>query len=143
MQEIKTDRFGLVKIDENKVIHFPEGLLGFPEHKDYVILEHQPGSPFCWLQSRDASDLAFVMANPFQIKSDYLEDLNPVERQFIENHNGGDVFVFALVTIPPGKAEKATINLLGPIVIDKDSLRGKQVILADSGYNHRHPFFVE
>ena len=139
MKNINTTRFGEIEIDESGMIHFPEGLLGFPDHRDYVILEHKPGSPFLWLQSMTAPDLAFVMANPFLIMSDYLEDLSPEEESLFKQEGDREIIVFALVTIPPGEADKATINLLGPIVIDSASRKARQVILANSRYSHCHP----
>ena len=38
MQKIMTTRFGEIEIDEKRKIHFPEGILGFPDSKEYVIL---------------------------------------------------------------------------------------------------------
>ena len=143
MKQIQTNRFGTFEILEDRIIHFPEGLLGFPEQKDYAILDHQPGSPFFWLQSLDAPDLAFVMANPFQVKGDYLADLRPEEKEPFQGDKENGRIVFALVTVPQGRAEDATINLLGPLVIDLESRRGKQMIFASYGYSHRHPFFGE
>ena len=138
---IKTDRFGEINIDETLVIHFPDGLLGFPEQKKYIILEHKPQSPFCWLQSTTSPELAFVMTNPLLFKTDYLDSLPPDEKKRLlgEEEKGKETIIFTLVTIPAGKAESATTNLLGPLSIDPQSRIGRQVILADSGYNHRHP----
>lgn len=31
--QVKTTRFGVVDIADDKVITFPQGLLGFPDHK--------------------------------------------------------------------------------------------------------------
>ena len=139
MKNIKTTRFGEIEIDESRMIHFPDGLLGFPDRRDYIILEHKPGSPFLWLQSMTVPDLAFVMANPFLIKPDYLENLSPEEEALFKQEGDREIIVFALVTIPPGEADKATINLLGPIVIDSVSRKARQVILANSVYSHCHP----
>ena len=139
MKKIKTTRFGEIEIDGNKAVHFPEGILGFPEQKDYIILEHKPGSPFIWLQSLTDPDLAFVMTNPFLIKSDYLSDLSPEEEALLRHDDESDIMIFSLVTIPQGRAEKATVNLQGPIVIYPGSRNAKQVILSNSGYSHRHP----
>ena len=139
MLTIHTSRFGKMEIDPKRVIHFPQGLLGFQEKKDYVILEHKPGSPFCCLQSMEQSDLAFVLINPFLVKADYLQDLSREEKKAFGGEGNGDLVVFALVTIPPGAVEKMTANLVGPLVIDVKNRIGSQVILANSGYNHRHP----
>jgi flagellar assembly factor FliW len=137
---IKTSRFGVLEVEESRVIHFPEGLLGFPEQRRYIILEHKPGSPFCWLQSLDSPDLAFVMASPLLVKEDYLESLSEKEKPFFHNESGDEVAVFSLVTIPQGDVGGMTINLTGPLVIDVGAKTGKQVILSESGYDHRHPF---
>ena len=142
MLTINTTRFGEMEINENRVIHFPEGLLGFLEYKKYVILEHKSNSPFCWLQSIDLPNLAFVVINPLMVKNDYLEKVFPDEKQFFSSENGDDTIVFAIVTIPPGKAEEMTVNLLGPLIIDVGSKIGRQVILNNSGYNHRHPLIA-
>jgi flagellar assembly factor FliW len=139
MLTIDTSRFGKVEIDESQVIRFPEGLLGFPEQRDYAILDHKPDTPFSWLQSVDVPELAFVITNPFLFKGDYLDNLSPEEEGFFKSEKDGQVVVLSLVTIPPGHAERATVNLLGPLVIDSVPRIGKQVILANAGYSHRHP----
>ena len=137
MNTIKTTRFGEIELDESKSIHFSDGLPGFHDKKDFIILEHKPGSPFQWLQSMDAPDLAFVMINPFLMKSDYLQDLSPEEEELLKNEKDDEIIVFSFVTIPSGEAQKATVNLMGPIVVGARSRKAKQVILANSGYSHR------
>jgi flagellar assembly factor FliW len=139
MDKINTTRFGEISIDENKTIHFTEGLLGFPDKNNYIILEHKPGSPFLWLQSTDTPDLAFVMINPFLMKTDYLKDLSPEEENLLKNGNDEEIIVFTLVTIPRGDIKKATVNLMGPIIIESKSRKARQVILANTGYNHCTP----
>ncbi len=136
---INTTRFGQIKIEENRVIYFPEGILGFSHEKYFVILEHKPDSPFCWLQSTETPDLAFVLMNPFLVKQDYLKDLPAADRAMFEGDRGKDLVVFSIVTIPKGNVEKMTVNLLGPIVIDIKKRVGKQVVLASTNYSPRHP----
>ena len=142
MATIKTSRFGDVDVKENRMVHFPEGLLGFPDRKDFVILEHKPDSPFYWLQSMDTPELAFVITDPFLVKNDYLKNLNLEEHGFLTSDKGSNIIVFTLVTIPRGEVEKMSVNLLGPLVIDGKSRVGKQVIVANSGYSHRHPLIT-
>ncbi|MFZ7113276.1 MAG: flagellar assembly protein FliW [Desulfatiglandales bacterium] len=137
---IETTRFGRIEIDETRVIDFPEGLLGFPEQKRYVLLEHRPDSPFCWLQSVDQPELAFVLTNPFLVDRNYLKDLSPGEAALLGGKKGDLVTVFALVTIPPGQVEKMTVNLIGPLIIEADTRTGRQVVLPNSGYSHNQPF---
>ena len=139
MKKIETSRFGEIEIEKKRIITFPEGLIGFPDEKEYAILEHKPGSPFYWLQSTEQPELAFVMTNPFLLKQDYLQDLLPDEAIHFETKNGADIVVFVLITIPPGDINNMTANLLGPLIIDSETRQGKQVILANSGYEARFP----
>lgn len=138
---VNTTRFGDIEVDEKKSIHFQEGILGFPEDKEYIIIEHKPGtdSPFIWLQSLTSPDLAFVLTNPFFVNPDYLKDLSPEEENLLKDGTNENIIVFAIVTIPSGKADKSTVNLMGPIVIDPDNREGRQVILANSDYSHCYP----
>ncbi|MEI9479546.1 MAG: flagellar assembly protein FliW, partial [Deltaproteobacteria bacterium] len=48
--KIETSRFGSLDFLEDKIIHVPSGLFGFPESKRYTLLDHKKGSPFVWLQ---------------------------------------------------------------------------------------------
>lgn len=139
MQTVQTSRFGSIEVDEHRMIHFPEGLLGFPKHKEFALLEDKPGSPFFWLQSLDDPGLAFVMTNPFFFKKDYLQGLSPEEKTLFVNEQGEEMVLFTLVSVPAGHPEKATTNLLGPLVIDTTKRTGKQLILPSTGYSHRYP----
>ena len=69
--EVRTTRFGVIEISEDRVITFPKGLLGFPEHHRYCLL--QPGDDACffWLQSLDDPELAFVVTDPTLFMQDY------------------------------------------------------------------------
>lgn len=141
MQKILTSRFGEIEVDEHRVIRFPEGIPGFPEQKSYALIENTEGSPFLWLQSTDVPELAFVLTNPFSFKKDYLQSLSPEELGPFKGEEGSEWVVFSLVTVPAGHPEKATMNLLGPLVVDTRMRSGRQVILPSSGYSHRHPLF--
>ncbi|NLD38857.1 MAG: flagellar assembly protein FliW [Desulfatiglans sp.] len=136
---IKTSRFGDIEIDKGRVIQFPDGLIGFPDDKEYIVMEHRSDSPFMWLQSVGNPDLAFVIINPFQVYPEYLKDISQEEENALKPDNNETVTIFAIVTIPTGKPHESTLNLMGPVVIDPVTNKGKQVILANSGYSHRHP----
>lgn len=136
---IKTSRFGEIEIDKERIIQFTDGLIGFPDEKEYIVMEHRSDSPFMWLQSVSKPDLAFVIMNPFQVFPEYLKDISQEEENTLKPDNNETVMIFAIVTIPNGKPEESTLNLMGPVVIDPVTNKGKQVILANSGYSHRHP----
>lgn len=141
--DIQTSRFGIVQVESDKILHFPDGLLGLPEHKDYCLLPHQPGSPFFWLQSITVPYLSFVVIDPLLGEPAYFENLPEADRQLFEGVDQGDVIVLALVTIKPEKDPPLTMNLVGPIVIDQVTRTAHQVVLSSTRYSCRHPLILK
>jgi flagellar assembly factor FliW len=120
-----------VQPDTNKgVIHFPAGLLGFEDVKNYVLLGSPEEAPFLWLQMVDDPNMAFLVISPSVVTEDYQPDINPEDVAFLGLENPQDALVFNIVTMH--KDGSATVNLKGPIVVNRRTLIGKQVIPQNS-----------
>lgn len=136
---MRTSRFGEIEIPATQVIKLPQGLLGFPAQQHFALLVHKPGSPFFWLQSVEDPALAFVAMNPYLLAPDYKVDLTNEDRQDLQLSGEEPLMIYGLVTIPRGKPAEMTINLMGPLVINTAARVGKQLVLNNSDYSHRHP----
>ena len=77
---VQTSRFGPVEVDETRMIEFPRGILGFPQHKQYVLIQPEVDSTFYWLQAVTAADLAFVVTDPLLFVPDYQVPLREETR---------------------------------------------------------------
>ncbi len=119
-------------------IHLPSGLLGFENYKDYVLLGSAAEEPFFWLQVANQRDLAFLAISPFQIVPDYAPELTKEDLRFVGLEQLADAFIFNLVTIRgPGQA---TINLKGPIILNRQTRTGKQVVPLNAvQFSVQHP----
>ena len=138
--KIETSRFGTLDLVEDKVIHVPSGLFGFPDSKRYTLLEHRKGSPFVWFQSVDNGSLAFVLIDPLLVKPDYEVRISPEDINELQLADAPDgIQTLVIVNITSGEKVALTVNLLGPIVINTKKKFGKQIILSDSDYSLRHP----
>ena len=51
--QINTLRFGTIEIDKSEIIIVPEGIIGFPDIKRYVILDMGKDTPFKLFQAVD------------------------------------------------------------------------------------------
>jgi flagellar assembly factor FliW len=142
MFTVSTTRFGDILIEEDRVIHFPEGLLGFPDQKAFIIEQHKPGSPFYWLQSVALPYLAFVIINPFLGEKDYLRELPPSDQGYFNGIEDGRTLALALVTIKPESVPPLTMNLVGPVIIDLENRTGRQVVLSTTQYTCKHPLVL-
>ena len=58
---IETSRFGQLEVDAERLIEFPEGVLGFPDQHEYALIQTGQNSGFYWLQALSSPDLAFVV----------------------------------------------------------------------------------
>lgn len=128
--EIKTKSQGTVSVDEKQIVKIPDGLFGFEEYKNFALVDSDY-PPFVWLQSIDDSNLAFLIIDPFLICSDYEADIDDESLRKIGVETPEDIVVMAIVTIP-STGNEVTANLLGPIVINRQSNICAQVILSDS-----------
>ncbi len=140
--EIKTTRFGNITVQDEKVICFPKGILGFSQNRRFILFPHAEGSPFFWLQSLDDGAVAFVVMDPQIVKPDYRINVEESVLNEIQADESNELDVLCIVTIPRNQPEKMTINLLGPIILNADKHCAMQVACPEEGYSHRHPIIA-
>src|SRR3972149_9019860 len=125
MPELTPTRFGRIEYLDEDVLTFKDGIVGFPELQAFLLLSTKPDSPFRWLQSIDMPELAFLVADPARLMSDYAPEL-PTE-QLAELQIGVDTptLLYTTASIPRGKPHDLTLNLAGPIVVNAQLRLGK------------------
>jgi flagellar assembly factor FliW len=131
-----------MQIDERTIIYFPNGLLGFPDIKHYVIFEHDQDVPFKWLQATDEPALAFVIMDPFLFLPDYQVEIQEQDMQELRVHDTSQVSIFVILTIPAGQPACMTANLKGPVLVNGENRWAKQLVLTNSQYHTRHPLLA-
>ncbi|HEV2692282.1 MAG TPA: flagellar assembly protein FliW [Verrucomicrobiae bacterium] len=123
------------------MVRIPTGLLGFEQIKDYVLTTNPGEEPFAWLHVEDNSALAFVVIDPFVVLPDYHPDIPKVDVEFLQLTDAKDALLLSIVTINDGTPP--TVNLKGPIIINRHTHVGKQVIIANAQeYSVKHPLPV-
>lgn len=136
--KIDTVNFGQIEIEEEKIIEFKDGIPGFQDEKQFVvILNEDPDNPFHYLQSINSEELSFVIMNPFEVFSDYEIVISDLVKEKLEIENEKQIAIYSIVVIPEDM-NKMTTNLQGPIVINAEKNMGKQVILDDNRYTTKH-----
>ena len=132
--QLQTRHFGVIDVNEKEALHFPAGIPGFENVKQYILLGKQENeSPFFWLQSLDNPELAFVVVDPFYIKDDYYVDVDDEEIEEIHIEDKENILILAIVTIPED-ITKMTVNLKAPVLINLKNNMGKQVVMKDDTF---------
>jgi flagellar assembly factor FliW len=139
--KVDTKAYGLIDVDEKQKITFPQGLFGFEEYKEYVLLdaEHQP---FFWLQSVNVQEIAFILINPFTFRHDYEVNISNEELSVIGLTSPENALIFVIVTIPQD-GKSMTANLQGPLIINRQNMTGMQAVLSDTRWKTKHDIIKE
>ena len=120
-------------------LHFAAGLPGFPHLHDFVIGRWgRAESPFLTMTAVDDPDVGFVMISPFVFYPEYDFELDATTVLRLSLHDPADAMVLCIVTLQD-RAEDATVNLLGPIVINSRTYEACQSVLPLSVYDVRSP----
>lgn len=125
---VNTLHFGEIEVPKDNVIKFQEGLIGFDELKDFIIVTDEESEPFKWLTSIENPAIGFPLIDPWLIIGTY----NP-GRSFDPNNQ----VVLSIVTLA-NTERNMTVNLKAPVFIDIKSNSGKQIILPNDKYSTNH-----
>ena len=113
--EIET-RLGRRSIDAEKVVHFPRGLAGFENERDFILLQIRPEAPLLILQSTSNPVVGLLVADPYSFmdKTAYAPALGEAEKQLLQIADMEETAVLVTVSIPAGQPEAAVLNMAGP-----------------------------
>jgi flagellar assembly factor FliW len=132
-----TTRFGEVEYDPDNLLHFPAGLIGLPNLRDFIVMPNKKQGPLFWIQSVDDPDIAFVLTDPTNFFLDYNLQPEDSERRSLHLDEKDECFILSVVTVP--QDQQITLNLAAPILFAPKSNRAIQVILESSNYSSKTP----
>jgi flagellar assembly factor FliW len=132
--QIQSDRLGAIDVDPTSVIEFTDGLLGFEDHKRFVLISADESGAYCWMQSLDNSALAFLAVVPGFFFDDYVPNVPEADVDALGLTEATATQVLCLVTLSDAGI---TANLLGPIVVNLDSRQARQSVLTDGHWTTR------
>ena len=140
--QITTNVFGEITVDDDKLIYFPKGIIGFPDLKDFALIhdEEKGSDSIHWLQSIQEPAFAMPVMDPLLVCPDY----NPEADDELLNNLGeikpDDLLVLVTVTVPSDLTQMS-VNLKGPIVINAGERKAIQVIAEGDTYQVKFPIY--
>lgn len=137
---IESQRFGTLEINEEELLSFADGVIGFPTEQRFALVPHQGSGYIAWLQSVTTPELAFpvVSAHAF---GDQYPDVPVASAAQQAGVEGPDEVLAVMVVLCALSGQPATVNLLAPIVVNATTRKGAQVILEGTRFSTRE-FFV-
>ena len=138
--EVRSSRFGALEVSPDKCITMERPILGFESLKTFCLIAREEYRPFVWMQSVDHPDVAFVLANPLLFFPDYHIEVHSKEIAELGVVSTSSVETWVIITIPDNPKEM-TANLQGPIIINIENRKAKQLVLVNSDYAVQHELF--
>jgi flagellar assembly factor FliW len=133
-ERVIQSRIGKLSVPAERILHFPRGIIGFENEREFTLVKIKEDSPFLILQSMDDPRLGLMVVDPYSFIQDYDVVVGDAERKLLRIENIRQVMVLVTVAIPPGKPENTTLNLTGPVVINMQARIGLQVPQTDVKY---------
>ncbi|WP_208587486.1 flagellar assembly protein FliW [Gracilibacillus suaedae] len=138
--QIETKYFGEIDVKDEAIIHFPQGIPGFIDEKNFVLLSFEESGLFQVLQSTNGIDPAFVVVDPFLFVKDYQFELDDPTLEQLKIKKEKDVLVLAIITVKE-PLTTSTANLHAPVVINQTTKLAKQYITKNQTYTTKESIF--
>ena len=140
---IVTRVFGEIDIADEKIIRFPNGIVGFPELTDFALIhdsEKDSDTAVKWLQSMQEAAFAMPVVDPLVVKPDYNPEVEDELLKPIGELNPDSILVLVTMTVPKD-IKNMTVNLQAPLVINADEKKACQIIVDTEKYPIRFPIY--
>ena len=114
---------------DSNIVKLPQGIFGFPDLRSCELIFNQDELPFMWLQEQQKGGLAFIVLEPIGFIPDYTVEISDGDVAFLGIQSPEDVLILNIVTINKDRPEQITANLVGPLIVNRKTRAGKQVIV--------------
>ena len=141
--KVNTKIFGEVDIEDSKVIHFVNGIIGFPELTDFALIhdsEKERVASVRWLQSMQEPAFAMPVLDPLVVKEDYNPEVEDELLKPLGEWIPDDILVLVTMSVP-SDITKMTVNLQAPIIVNAEKKKACQIIVDTDKYPVRFPIY--
>lgn len=141
--KITTRIFGEIEIADDKIIVFENGIIGFPDLKNFALIhdeEKGTNTGIRFMQSLDEPNFAMPVMDPLLVKPDYDPKVDDELLASAGKISSDNILVLVTVTIP-GDLTKMSVNLQGPFIINVEEHKACQIIVENGDYPVKFPIY--
>jgi flagellar assembly factor FliW len=139
-----TETFLPTAVTEPMQILLPFGLIGLSELRDFDLAPLEESWPFLNLRSRGDLEIEFLAVEAKNVVTDYAVELPDEDALALSLSSSEDALILNIVTVHSHHPQFVTVNLAGPIVVNRHTLLAKQIVLPQGeGHSTVHPLIDE
>ena len=119
----------------------PQGIIGFRDYTQAELLYLPDHLPFLWMKLSNGKDsVHFVVIEPAGLISDYSPEIFDDDAAALDLRDAGEAMVLNIVTLEQQRPLEAKANLIGPIILNRRTCMGRQLVISNySRYSAHHP----
>ena len=132
----ETKFFGTIDSEDDKIINFPNGIIGFENLKNFALIydsEREERSKISWLQSMEEPLMVLPVINPLDLMDAYTPTIEDELMKNIGDPADADLLIFVTLSIP-SDLTLMTANLKAPFIINTVDRKAMQVIVENAEY---------
>ena len=123
----------------------PEGLIGLPDFNKFELIVDPESLPFVVLRAIEGDEIQIPAVEPVGLVENYRLDVGDADADML-GLVGADAnpLILNVATIKSYEPQKVTLNLAAPILINRRTRVGKQVVLLNyQNYSTTHALIDE
>jgi flagellar assembly factor FliW len=131
--------------ETNNQFFMPEGLIGLPDFNKFELIVDPESLPFVVLRAIEGDEIQIPAVEPVGLVENYRLDIGDADAEML-GLVGADAnpLILNVATIKSYEPQKVTLNLAAPILINRRTRVGKQVVLLNyQNYSTTHVLIDE
>lgn len=122
----------------------PHGIIGFREYKRAELLYMPDHLPFLWMKLHSETDsVHFVVIEPGGIIHGYEPEIFDEDALQLDLRSPAEAMILNIVTVQHQNPVEATVNLIGPIVVNRRTRIGRQLVISNYSRYSAHHALIE
>jgi len=123
----------------NEII-LPSGLIGFRDYQRAELLCMPDHLPFLWMHLHGPETIHFVVIEPGGIIAGYEPEIFDEDANALDISDPSEAMVLNIVTLRQQSPVDASVNLIGPVIVNRRTRLGRQLVISNySRYSAHHP----
>ena len=119
------------ELTRGTILSLPYGIVGMSDIKEVQVVYGQEELPFMRMQETKEDGLEFFVLEPNGVIPDYSLEIRDEDLELLGIESEKDVYLLNIVTVHKCNTNKVTVNLIAPLVFNKKTLEGRQVIIGN------------
>jgi flagellar assembly factor FliW len=127
---------------ENQIL-LPHGIIGFGAYHRADLHYLPDHLPFLWMKLQGPETIQFIVIEPGGIVPGYEPELFEEDAEALDLRNPAEAMILNIVTLKRQSPVEATVNLIGPVVVNRRTRLGRQLVISNYSRYSAHHVLVE